>query len=458
MPRWYMLRSSRGNQENQKDHLRTFISSNRLSEYVPRFSMEKQSASTGKSKGEFYLLFTIESEPEGSVPALLNPLFSTSFAGRQISGSEILRYSDFEKFLGKEVETYNVAYYIKYQARPAEDDTFDLHNTNIPVQPVRNPAQISLQTDKMDKLLYWVSAMGKGSWEAFKKTCTALELNAQGTEARRVLRRLQLLGHLQVSSDGKSWQARPPTLIEISPGKYSLSGQRASRWMSDLKFFSRLPSNKLGEVRLEPQPEGNGPTCIYLKGTSQEGLLEEFKRRGIFSGLRLDDRAVIRFAQTLPDLRGWLDSLTAVEGLIPALYDFEQYDGNGFSRCYFTGVEGMYRLRHIKAEANGPQSYTFYYDAPQQRWLRGDWYGLRFASQAQVKAIPRLAVREVFYYTAEERLDIAEDQRWPEIYERALVQGTGQLPELHAGILRYSISKEPAQLLASKLGLDFREK
>ena len=36
----------------------------------------------------------------------------------------------------------------------------------------------------------------------------------------------------------------------------------------------------------------------------------------------------------------------------------------------------MYRL--TKKEKNSPYQIVLYFDEPNQRWLRGDWYGLRF--------------------------------------------------------------------------------
>ena len=95
---------------------------------------------------------------------------------------------------------------------------------------------------------------------------------------------------------------------------------------------------------------------------------------------------------------------------------------------------------------------NYYYDATTQRWLGGDFYGLRFlttSDHARPQVRPNVSTLT---------LDIDIRQRWPELFERVLVLASGRLPD-HAGgahpFLRYrGISTTLLDILAEKLHLE----
>ena len=105
-------------------------------------------------------------------------------------------------------------------------------------------------------------------------------------------------------------------------------------------------------------------------------------------------------------------------------------------------------------EAN-PYRRVLYLDQPNQRWLRGDWYGLCFLSYHSVgrdfEALCDFSTNNIL---------IPKDERWPLLYERALVLASGTLPSRaeNPKWLRYSgVSSELIQLLSKKLNVSIRE-
>ena len=111
----------------------------------------------------------------------------------------------------------------------------------------------------------------------------------------------------------------------------------------------------------------------------------------------------------------------------------------------------MYRLRH--RDSTDQVSQTLFYDQSREQWLQGDWYGLRFLAlqQAGVEC-------QALYHLSSHRLALSASQRWPEVYERALVLCSGQLSEQRNEWLSFNnIPRELAQKLAAKLTVTYEE-
>ena len=113
----------------------------------------------------------------------------------------------------------------------------------------------------------------------------------------------------------------------------------------------------------------------------------------------------------------------------------------------------MYRL--TRGETSDTYQIVLYFDQSNQRWLRGDWYGLRFLAYNAAELD-----FEVQYDSSANDIWIPVDERWPMLYERALVLASGILPHRAENTkwLRYSgISNELVQLLTEKLNVSIRE-
>ena len=136
----------------------------------------------------------------------------------------------------------------------------------------------------------------------------------------------------------------------------------------------------------------------------------------------------VQLARLLPDLEGWKTILTAIDRINTTHYNIEIWNGNRFSSCdtfyerdgqYF-GESGMYRL--TRGKDTNTYQVVLYLDQPNQRWLRGDWYGLRFLAYDSTGRD-----FEVTYDSSTRNLLIPIDERWPLLYERALVLASGSL-------------------------------
>src|SRR5690606_5851188 len=79
----------------------------------------------------------------------------------------------------------------------------------------------------LDKLLWWCSAKGEGSYASFKEACKTLGLGEQGDSSPwQYARKLLLLGHIEVAGSGPKfgWGITPPALVVTYHGSAYLSG------------------------------------------------------------------------------------------------------------------------------------------------------------------------------------------------------------------------------------------
>ena len=109
----------------------------------------------------------------------------------------------------------------------------------------------------------------------------------------------------------------------------------------------------------------------------------------------------------------------------------------------------MYRFSR-QSDPSG-RTLTAFFDEPRQRFLRGDWYGLRFLSVEAPSAV---------YDAAGGALLIPDSQRWPLLYERALTLASGLLPDRadNAAWLRYpNLPRSVAETLCGKLNVNMAE-
>ena len=185
---------------------------------------------------------------------------------------------------------------------------------------------------------------------------------------------------------------------------------------------------------------------------------------GVEGGIDVADADVssVRLATLLPDLQGWKDSLQSSPSLSTLPYHLEKWTGGNFETCdtlyerdgIHYGESGMYRLSGHSQQST--RSMTLFFDEPSQRWLRGDWYGLRFMD---LEAGRKLA--EVVHDSDSGILLIPNDQRWPLLYERALTLASGLLPSRAGNPDWLSYTQIPlslAEILCSKLNVVLLEK
>jgi len=445
MERWYLpIRCHpRGRGDKHADRLieeiSNYIRRHQLYNLVPVIHVEK------KPKGEFYFFLGIDSEQRSNVPAELGALVKMIGHSR----GESVEYDEIERMVSGPMIPRDYARRITYreQQEPVQDDPFDLFET-ISVQQEIAPDELAIRSGNYNKLLSWLSGVGSGTWQAFKNICRILDLDSSGMESRRILRILRLLGHLEVSHDGSRWTTCPPCLVAVESTpmrEYILAGQRCEQLLEDMRVSGYTVLNPV------EQPDGRAPVAVHVQLASENSLGPLMEGVGSHYSLIHAEYAAHTLAEILPDLDGWRDHLTPVGGFLLPFFEVEQFVNGTFIRCDFQGESGMYRLRH--RDSNDQVSQTLFYDQSSERWLQGDWYGLRFLALQQTRVECR-----ALYHLSSRRLALSASQRWPELYERSLVLCSGQLSEQRSEWLFFNnIPRELAQKLAAKLTVTYEE-
>lgn len=409
-----------------------------LTRTIPVIKFEK------KPRGQFYVFLAIEDtetvQPLDDVRAVLQHARLTGKPLPPVEPGEIKSMTS-----SPELETHSLNA-LTYKSLWFNDpsDPFDLSDTFSDERDTGDP----LLGERYDRLLYWLSANAEGTWRTFARVCDILQLANDTKDARSIFRRLILLGYIESSSDGQKWSICPSTLVQcaVDPNVSFLTGQQTPKLIEQLK--------KHWEVESIPQPGYQGPSCVKVQGVLPDASINGFH-------LEHPGIASVQLARLLPNLEGWKDTLTPIDRISTANYNVEIWNGNRFTFCdtfyerdgQYCGESGMYRLTRRKD--NNSYRPVLYFDHPTQRWLRGDWYGLRFLAYDAARRN-----FEVRYDFSTNNVLIPIQERWPMLYERVMVLASGILPYRTANPqwLRYSgISSELVQLLTEKLKISIRE-
>lgn len=303
----------------------------------------------------------------------------------------------------------------------------------------------SEKTEMFNQLLYWLSFVGYGTWQSFKKICQYLGLIQQSIEARHIFRRLRLLGHVEYYDNGRKWTICPACLVQASYPQshktYFLSGQRTPKLIEALKRHAT--------VDIVLQPEGNAPACVRVVPESDSHAKELILTSHITQvvPMRFAGEASSLLASILPDLSGYQDSLTSLRHVVTSMYQLQKWRQDGFIECPFQREIGMYQFTLNTTSDYKLFPFTLFYDPQKHIWLQGDWYGLRYLAKYYDHESC-----DVFYNTPESCFAIPTDYRWPDLYERALVLASGLLPESQGRWLYYGkVSQRVRKMLIDKL-------
>ncbi|HEY9694171.1 MAG TPA: hypothetical protein V6D15_18360 [Oculatellaceae cyanobacterium] len=437
--RWYKGFYYKGNPKELVKQISKQVQDNNLGKFIPLLRVEKGA----KPRKQFYFFLAVEGRQNGEMPTeVQSTLLNLSFFQYPIKGSPAFNYEEIKPMVGVAHDIYDYTNPIPYQ--PVQeigyDNPFDL--INLPSINYLSP-DIEFFSHRYEQLLYWLSALGGGTWESFKKACVALKLE----EPKRILRRLKLLGHIESSSDGSRWSVAPTALVKVRPEsnsqEYILCGQRSLSLINELK--------KYAQVDVRKQPIGEAPPCICVRTNNPEQIFELIKQIGTQFAIANVGEISLQLANILPDLVTWKHNLRNLPGIVPSLYEWQYFDCNvnDFISCISPIETGMYRMQSQKTG----YKYTIFYDKESDRFLQGDWYGLRYLAlqHNNQDCIAR-------YDRATKRLAIPLSQRCPEIYERALVLASGLLPTYKEPCLIYeNVALELANLLSDKLNFKCSE-
>ena len=439
MARRYVAVSTVGNPTQIFDRISKAVRAENLTRMIPAVKFER------KPRGQFYVFLAVE----GPRTTQISDDVRTVLQRAGLSGMPLgpIEPDKIKSMTGPtELETHSLNA-LTYKSLWANDpgDPFDLSAMSSDERDIGDPAL----GERYNQLLFWLSANAEGTWQTFARVCRVLQLADETNQTRSIFRRLTLLGYIESSGDGQKWSICPTTLVQcaVDPDACFLTGQRTPKLIQQL--------NEYGDVENIPQPDYQGPSCVKVHSV----LSTDASDKGFC--LACAGVASVLLAQSLPNLEGWKDTLTTIDRINTAHYNIEIWNGSRFIPCdmfyekdgQYVGESGMYRLTR-SAKAN-PYRLVLYFDQANQRWLRGDWYGLCFLSY---HAIGRDF--EARYDSSTNDILIPKDERWPLLYERALVLASGRLPYRaeNPKWFRYSgVSSELVQLLTKKLHVSIKE-
>lgn len=439
MERWYIAFNTVGSPHDILSRLVQAVRQHQLGDFVVRFCYEK-----GVRKGQFYVFIGIASEGKGIIPTENYNEFHSMIKRLRLRDNGLYVYFDeVQRMVTKELEIHNLRQIkmLKPSKLPPTDPF------NYASRPSTEKLDANLN-ESYNKLIYWLSAYGRGTWQQFKTACRELGLDPEGEYSRRIMRRLRSLGHVELTKDGQNWFIAPPAIVMTdsdSRQHYTfLAGQRSPILIQELQ--------KVAQVETEPQPYSDAPEVIRVTFTSQsivDNFLQDFAKD--YHPVYMAGLAGFEIASSLPDLEFWETDLPSL-AIVKANYTFEQWLSDGFKSIELPKETGLYRLTHTSTRFDHPQL-TLFYHAESNSWRKGDWYGLRYLMMR------RTGETCEFYYDHNlKRLSIPMENRPPDIYERSLVLASGRLPIFRNGqVIFGDVPETLAHMLANKLEAEFIE-
>jgi hypothetical protein len=331
-----------------------------------------------------------------------------------------------QKFVGRDALRLNF---------PEPLHTIQQFGLTSPLWP-QSDEESSLDPEKQanaDKLLHVLSIAAAGSREQAHDVLEALGIDTPIP----ALRNLRLLGHLEISQSGKRWTVVPPMLYEINVGSgpaWAIAGQRSPTMVAKLRSLG---------AQIAAQPAVNAPSSLTLDASDAPLVGSEFHIDGmsfLYAG-----RASVLLARSLAPIENWAADLLSRD-FNTSLYSLRLHDGQQWRDHDVVDSDGLYDL--IDPQVGG-RHYIAYYDFERSEWLEGEFYGLKFLADLRAGRL-----HSAHYKDRDRSFAVLRSQRWPEIYERALVLASGMLPIIQSEWLIYKdIPRELAEHLTDKLHL-----
>lgn len=440
MERWYIGFETRVSSIDLSDRLGRLVRQHRLGDFITRVCYEIQEG----NKSYYYFIGVISDEKD-YIPQEKHRVFYNMLKELRLYDLKIYVYYDqIQHMVSKEVESFNfrqikMAHLNKY----LREDPFDFTTTT------KESAYLEGDPKPVfNKLLFCLSAYGRGTWQQFQTMCVELGIDSTGKYARRVVRRLRSLGHIELSRDGRNWFVTPPCLVQLESKDQQyqvfLAGQRSSRLLETLQQQTY--------VMTTAQPYRNAPEQVLVTFSNESmarAFADDYSRQ--HHPIYLAGYAGLKMANILPSLDEW-EATLPILSIVKGNYSFERWANGEFESLPLPQETGMYRLTHNSKRFEHPQL-TLYYNAETDTWRRADWYGVRFLTLQRTETSTN-----VHYDSARHELAIALEQRWPDLYERSLVLASGQLPSFRNDHAIYNnISATQAHILADKLGVNLTE-
>ena len=397
--RWYQGYSAYRKADVLIDQLSAYLNQHHLTDTVCGLRMER------RPKGEYYFFLTLETDAFGDLPdGVEETLNECPLLGFSAGGPYTL--DDIQHMVSGELKMKALGQCITYR-RIRQEGSEDPFST--PDEGVPGSNELSRVAED---LLQYLSSLGHGRWGTVSSVAEALGAPGQ---ARRLVRTLQLLGHLELSQNGERWSVTPATIVrQSSPDGQELQYMTGARPVHN-------------ETERDEQP--NAPARLrYLSDEDDFSII---------------DQPAFKLAEALLTLDEHLRSLETLGGISTVGQQFAVLEGTAFKKVKAPDHPGLYEIM----SAQGRKTTALL--GHDGSWRRGDWYGLRYLDLHASGLLLEAQYNPVSWQFA-----LPADQRPPELYERALVLSSGLLPQWRGEWLVYSnIAPDLATQLSVKLEL-----
>src|SRR5579871_6773756 len=183
MSRWYEGFACYGKPQAIMSQISNLVYRYNLGKYVPVARVEKKARG-----GQFYLFLAIDSPVIGEVPQEVRSQLYNILPALRTSLKKPFMFEEIRPFVGAEHDIRDYAGRIPYlwKSDPlvSDDDPFDLDTPIQPLSDRENGEDFLVRTQNYDHLLFWLSAVGSGSRDIFRRTCQAIGLDTNGIESR----------------------------------------------------------------------------------------------------------------------------------------------------------------------------------------------------------------------------------------------------------------------------------
>ena len=225
MERRFLILQARGNLSARIQQIRNAVRVRGLARRLPLIRHEREP----KKNSPYFLFLGVDFELEQQEQALNDAFAFARSIGEQPYPSQKTFFTakDIASMsAGKEIEVTGFWLQYKRHEEYAPPDPLDDAGTGTETGADR--------TEISDRLLFWISATGSGSWERLAAGAELLGFPRGSLSA--VLRNLILLGHVEVSLDLSRWTAAPAAIVScVLPNRPPfLAGQRTDATLEAL--------------------------------------------------------------------------------------------------------------------------------------------------------------------------------------------------------------------------------
>ena len=384
--RWYRAYRCFGRAAVVVEEVARFVQWRRLADTVVSLRVERQ-----VNGGEFYLFLALETDQWGELPPDVEETLEDCRSLTQAFG-DALTLEDIQGMASGDLQVRALGQCLTYRAlvQEAFEDPFEEEARVLALDA-------AIPNGAGEKLLWFLSATGAGSWSSLRAAAAALGITSAGLVSRTV-RHLRLLGHLEVFPGGR-WVIAPPGVVE---GECQGQPVRFLVGARDARTGGMAREEQAGGPdRVLVAPDAEAPTCPPSLGCAAHHLLQVLPEIGEFR-VGLERPGSVNAAR---DVTGRLE-------------------GHHVKPGRFTGTAGLYALR----EENRTRHALFL----EEQWWAGEFFTLRFLAQAVSGHLHPWR-----YDRTQQELAVRHEERLPELYERVLVLCCGLLPEHRGGWLVY---------------------